>query len=231
MSVTPVLLAIEASQHRGGVAVRDRDGSDYLEWLGVSARHDDDLLAAVDRLYTRLRLAPSDTGVVGVSTGPGGFTGLRVAVATAKMLAESLGARLVAVPTALVVAESRPGPGPITVALASKQGTVWETRLDRSRKDAPWTIEEDGRLVDADQVRVDGRAELVGDRYLPQELLERCAQIGVAVTEPIFDPLACLAVTARLFSDGSTIDPLALVPIYARPPAAVARRDHDRYRT
>ncbi len=90
MSATPVLLAIEASQRRGGVAVRDRDGEDHVEWLGESARHDDDLLAAVDRLFGRLRLAPADTGVVGVSTGPGGFTGLRVAVATAKMLAESL---------------------------------------------------------------------------------------------------------------------------------------------
>jgi len=231
MSATPVLLAIEASQRRGGVAVRDRDGLDHVEWLGESTRHDDDLLAAVDRLYARLRLAPADTGVVGVSTGPGGFTGLRVAVATAKMLAESLGARLVAVPTALVVAERRSGPGPITVALASKEGSVWETRLDRAGNDAPWTVEQAGCLTDALAVRVDGLAALMGDRFLPQELRERCAAAGVVVVEPVFDPVACLAVTSRLFNQGRTTDPLAIVPIYPRPPGAVVNSDRDRYRS
>lgn len=232
MSAAPVLLAIEASQRRGGVAVRDHNGLDHVEWLGASARHDDDLLAAVDRLYARLRLAPADTGVVGVSTGPGGFTGLRVAVATAKMLAESLGARLVAVPTALVVAERQPGPGPIVVALASKEGSVWETRLDRAGDDAPWTVEQAGRRSDAVAVRVDGLAAMMGDRYLPQELRERCAAAGVVVVEPIFDPVSCLAVTSRLFNEGRTTDPLAIVPIYARPPTAtVFGTDRDRYRT
>lgn len=230
MSATPVLLAIEASQRRGGVAVRDHDGLDHVEWLGASARHDDDLLAAIDRLYTRLGLVPADTGVVGVSTGPGGFTGLRVAVATAKMLAESLGARLVAVPTALVVAERQPGTGPITVALASKEGSVWETRLDRAGNDAPWTVKQPGRLAAAAAVRIDGLTALLGDRYLSQELRERCAAAGVVVVEPIFDPIACLAVTSRLFEQGRTTDPLVIVPIYSRPPAAVAISDRDRYR-
>jgi tRNA threonylcarbamoyladenosine biosynthesis protein TsaB len=230
MSGPPVILAIESSQRRGGVAVRDRDGEDHLEWLGASARHDDDLLGAVDRVYTRLGLAPAQTGVVGVSTGPGGFTGLRVAVATAKMLAESLGAQLVAVPTALVVAERRPGPGPITVALASKEGSVWETRLDRAGNDASWTVEQDGRLVAAAAVCLDGLTALLGDQYLPQELRERCAGSGVEIVEPIFDPVACLAVTSRLFDQGCTTDPLAIAPIYSRPPAAVARSDRDRYR-
>ncbi len=224
MTATPVILAIEASQRRGGVAVRDRDGLDHVEWLGASAKHDDDLLGAIDRLYARLRIAPAETDVVGVSTGPGGFTGLRVAVATAKMLGESLGAQLVAVPTALVVAERRSGPGPITVALASKEGSVWETRLDRAGNDAPWTVEKAGRLAAAAAVRVDGLSALLGDRYLPQELRERCAAAGVVVVEPIFDPVACATVTSRLFNQGRTIDPLAIVPIYARPPAAVASR-------
>ncbi len=230
MSATRVLLAIEASQRRGGVAVRDRDGLDHVEWLGASARHDDDLLSAVDRLYARLRIAPADTDVVGVSTGPGGFTGLRVAVATAKMLAESLGAQLVAVPTAMGVVERRSGPGPITVALASKEGSVWETRLDRAGNDVPWTVEQAGRLTDAGTVRVDGLAALMGDEFLPQELRERCAAAGVVVVEPIFDPVACLAVTSRMFDAGKTTDPLAIKPIYARPPAAVANSVRDRYR-
>ncbi len=226
-----VLLAIETSQRRGGVAVRDRDGRDHVEWLRTSDRHDDDLLAAVDRLYTRLRLAPSDTDAIGVSTGPGGFTGLRIAIATAKMLSEALGARLIAVPTALVVADSWAGPGPIIVALASKQQTVWVTRLRRSDAGRGWAMDDDGRLTEIDAIQL-GQAEvLLGDRYLPEALRERCQEACVAVIEPIFNPAAGLAVAGRLLAGGLRTEPLAMVPMYARPPAVVANRDRDRYRT
>ncbi|MHC4446612.1 MAG: tRNA (adenosine(37)-N6)-threonylcarbamoyltransferase complex dimerization subunit type 1 TsaB, partial [Planctomycetota bacterium] len=92
----PILLAIEASQRQGGVAVRDAAGEVHTESLAADRWHDDDLIAAVDRLFARLGLEPGDLGVVGVSVGPGGFTGLRIAVSTAKMFAETLGAQLVA---------------------------------------------------------------------------------------------------------------------------------------
>jgi len=224
-----VLLAIETSQRHGGVAVRDRDGGDHVELLRTSNRHDDDLLAAVDRLYARLQLAPSDTDAIGVSTGPGGFTGLRIAITTAKMLSEVLAARLIAVPTALVVAESWAGPGPIIVALASRQQTVWVTRLRRSA--GGWAMDEDGHRAEIDSIRLTEADVLLGDRYLPQALRERCHEVGVAVVEPIFDPAACLAVAGRLLADGLATEPLVMAPMYARPPAAVARRDRDRYRT
>jgi tRNA threonylcarbamoyladenosine biosynthesis protein TsaB len=224
-----VLLAIETSQRVGGVAVRDRAGVDHAESLRTSNRHDDDLLAAVDRLYTRLQLAPSDTDAIGVSTGPGGFTGLRIAIATAKMLSATLGAQLIAVPTALVVAESWAGPGPIIVALACKQQTVWVTRLRRSA--GGWAMEQDGRLAEIDSIRFTEADVLLGDRYLPEALRERCHEVGVAVVEPIFDPAACLAVAGRLLADGLATEPLAMAPLYARPPGATAPRDRDRYRT
>ncbi len=228
MNEPQVLLAIEASQRRGGVAVRDRLGNDHVEWLGAQARHDDDLLAAVDRLYTRLGLVPSDTRAIGVSTGPGGFTGLRIAIATAKMLAESLGACLVAVPTSLVVAESHLGPGPIIVALSSKQETVWATRLEKVGAERTWTMVSEGGLADAAAVPLEGTVALLGDKYLPEVLRARCRDAGVAVVEPVFSPLACLAVAGRLLGEGRTTGPLELAPKYPRPPAAVVNR--DRYR-
>src|SRR5262245_9350766 len=160
----PVMLAIETSQRRGGVAVRDAQGRAHLEWLDPQSRHDDDLIAAIDRLYARLGLAPRHTQAVAVSVGPGGFTGLRIAVSAAKMLAETLGAELVAVPTALVGAESYGGPGPIVVTLAARDNTVWATRLTRGRA---WSAENEGMLADAASIPLQGAAALLGDRYLP----------------------------------------------------------------
>lgn len=102
-----LMLAIETSQHRGSVAVKLPDGRIDSESLSPKKRHDDDLLPAIDRLFARNNLKPRDLsdGAVAVSIGPGGFTGLRIAVATAKMFAETLGAKIIAVPSALVAAE------------------------------------------------------------------------------------------------------------------------------
>jgi tRNA threonylcarbamoyl adenosine modification protein YeaZ len=218
----PVMLAIETSQRRGGVALRDAEGRAHLEWLDPRSRHDDDLVAAIDRLYARLALRPARTRAIGVSVGPGGFTGLRVAVAAAKMLAESLGAALVAVPTALAVAESHAGPGPIVVALASRGSTVWATRLVRGG--GAWEAEGAGALCDAESLPLEGAAGLLGDRYLPPEIARACARRGVPVIEPVFSPLACLAVAWRLLGQGRTTDALALLPIYARPPSVTLPR-------
>jgi tRNA threonylcarbamoyl adenosine modification protein YeaZ len=221
--MTVVLLAIEASQRAGGVAVRDAAGQMHGEWMSSTARFDDDLLPAIERLYRRLGLAPDRTGAVGVSVGPGGFTGLRISVSTAKMLAETLGAQIIAVPSALVAAEAYEGPGPIIVALASKDATTWVTRLDRSDEhDGAWTIEDDGHLVDAAGIRLDGIKAVLADRYLPQPVRDKCGAEAVEVVDPVFSPLGCLSAAARLFEMSRTLDPLVLAPIYPRPPAAVS---------
>ncbi len=217
----PILLAIETSQRRGGVAVRDAAGDAHTEALAAGRWHDDDLIAAVDRLFARLGLVPSDLGVVGVSVGPGGFTGLRIAVSTAKMFAESLGAKLVAVPSALVVAESYRGAGPILVAMACKDDRFWATRLERCRgAGRGWVIVGEPGLVDAETFGVDGGLEAVlGDAYLPPAAGRRCRSAGVGIVEPSFDAAACLAVSWRCWLAGEITDPLRLAPVYARPPA------------
>jgi tRNA threonylcarbamoyl adenosine modification protein YeaZ len=217
----PVLVALEASQRTGGVAVRDGRGDAHVEWMSPASRFDDDLLPAIGRLYERVGLAPKDTEAVGVSIGPGGFTGLRIAVSTAKMLAEGLGARLVAVPSALVAAGSHDGPGPILVALSAKGATAWVTRLARDAGNA-WAVDVDGALVDADGLNLEGVGAVLADRYLPPPMRRRCAEAGVTIIDPIFSPLACLDAAARRLDASLTTDPLVLAPLYPRPPAAVS---------
>jgi tRNA threonylcarbamoyl adenosine modification protein YeaZ len=219
-------LAIETSQHIGGVALRDKHGEVHVEMLHTAKRHDDDLLPAIDRLMRRVGLSPGDLaragggGAVGVSIGPGGFSGLRIAVSTAKMLAESLGVRLVAVPTALVAAESYPGGGPIIVALACKGESFWSTRLERAA--AGWRIIGQPGIVDAGSFEIGAIEAVLGDMYLPAAVRARCDNARIAVVEPVFDPRACLSVTARGVLEGRTVDPLKIAPLYPRVPEAVS---------
>jgi tRNA threonylcarbamoyladenosine biosynthesis protein TsaB len=222
-----VTLGIETSQRAGGVALRDRAGTVHEELIPTRTRHDDELMSAVERLFAGADLPPSALEAVGVSVGPGGFTGLRIAVATAKMLALALGCRVIAVESALVVAESlapdEVATGPVLVALAAKRGTFWATRLVR---DADGWSGDAGALADAETVALDGLAALAGDEHLPDVVRERCAAAGVPVVTPRFEPRACLAVAERMDEAGRTVDPHRLLPIYPRPPEAV--RLHDR---
>ena len=215
MTAPPVIVAIETSQRRGGVAVRDAAGRVHAETLATDLRHDDDLLPAIERLYARAGLVPQDTAAVGVSLGPGGFTGLRIGIATAKLLGEVLGAALVGIPSALVVAEVQAGPGPIIVALAAKGASVWATRLEREGE--AWSSTGDGALVE--RLDLVGVRAVVADEHLLPALRRACADAGVPVVAPSFDPRCCLAVASRRLARGLTVEPVDLLPLYPRPPA------------
>lgn len=216
-----VVLAIETSQRKGGVALRDASGAAHVEWVAEDLRHDDDLLPAIDRLYKRAELEPKATDAVGVSIGPGGFTGLRIAVSTAKMLGEALGCKLIAVPSALVAAGSYRGDGPIIVALASKADTFWATRM--AHVAGRWEPAEEGQLTDAGSLDLMDAEALIGDEYLPGTIRDTCAAANVPIIEPKFDPLACLAATEQRLERGEALDPLTLGPLYPRCPEAVLK--------
>ena len=217
----PVTLAIETSQRVGGVALRAPTGLVTVEKLASKKRHDDDLLPAIDRLFARSGLKPDDLrgGAVGVSIGPGGFTGLRIAVATAKMFAEALDAKVIAVPSALVVAESVTNRNSIMVALAAKAESVWATRLTRVHGD--WTIVGTPALASAHSIELGGIEALLGDEHLSKGFCDACEAMRIPVVEPIFDSRACLAMAERMLAGGQTVDPLVLSPLYPREPEAV----------
>lgn len=224
-----VMLAIETSQRAGSVALRSADGTMHHEPLRTGAHHEDDLLPAIDRLFENSRLSPRDLDVVAVSIGPGGFTGLRIAVTTAKIFAETLGAAVIGVPSAMVAAERYNGVGPIAVALAAKRKRLWWTVLDRDDAGI-WRISGEPGSVDDESVPLTGLSAVLGDQCLPAALRARCERRSLPVVEPQFDARAVLAVADRLHAAGEVADPLRLTPLYARPPEAVSlwdRRQSD----
>lgn len=214
-----VMLAIETSQRQGGVALRVQ-GMVHTERLQTQSRHDDDLLPAIDRLFSRCGIKPADLTHVAVSIGPGGFTGLRIATATAKMFAETLGVIIAAVPSALSAAFSYQGDGPIAVALASKNDTFWFSRLTRDHNGA-WSIVGESQLADALTANMEGLKSLLADQFLPAAMVDRCMNAAIPIIEPQFTAGACLAAGWHLLELGIEADPISLNPLYARDPEAV----------
>ena len=113
-----------------------------VEPLASASRHDDDLVPAIDRVVGRLGGAPKDLAWVAVSVGPGGFTGLRVAIATAQAIGSALSIPVRPVPTGMVAARTALETGsepdqPLIIVLTSKRGTAWAERYTRADALAP----------------------------------------------------------------------------------------------
>jgi tRNA threonylcarbamoyladenosine biosynthesis protein TsaB len=85
------MVAIETATETVGVAVRTTAGVQAELTLTGRRRHVETLTPALQHLLAQVDLVPGDVGVVAVDIGPGLFTGLRVGVAAAKGLAQSLG--------------------------------------------------------------------------------------------------------------------------------------------
>jgi tRNA threonylcarbamoyladenosine biosynthesis protein TsaB len=62
-------------------------------------KNSENLMPIIDSLFTLSSYKPTDLDLVAVSLGPGSFTGLRIAMATAKGISFGTGAALITVPT------------------------------------------------------------------------------------------------------------------------------------
>ncbi len=213
-----------SGEDRSDVAVGEvqPDGSPRVmgvEPIGPDRRHDDDLVPAIDRLLRRFSLRPTDLARIAVSIGPGGFTGLRVGIASAKMIAETVGARCVAVPSAHVVARrvvSGIGwvPGTFAVALASKGDDTWVTVFSASGRERAA-----GRVMGTDEIRGLNVSAFVADRFLPVPIADVLRARGIGVTGAVFDAACCFEASIGL----PDLDPADLFPLYPREPEAVRK--------
>ena len=98
------LLALDTSTEWASVAIFDGTAVLAEETWHAQRRHAEDLFPTIERLLTLSRQQIGTVDKVAVATGPGSFTGLRVAIAAAQGLARGSGAALVGVSTLDVLA-------------------------------------------------------------------------------------------------------------------------------
>jgi tRNA threonylcarbamoyladenosine biosynthesis protein TsaB len=94
-----LILGIESATPAASVALADEKGLLGEALLNVGLTHSEQLLPLLDDLLRQCRKRFRDITAIGVSAGPGSFTGLRIGMATAKGLAQGGGAGLLAIPT------------------------------------------------------------------------------------------------------------------------------------
>lgn len=100
------VLAIDTSNHPMSVALVEDDQLLATTTLNMVRNHSIYLLPTINRLFELVKWQPTDIDRVVVAQGPGSYTGIRIAVTTAKTLADTLKIELVGVSSLAVVARN-----------------------------------------------------------------------------------------------------------------------------
>ena len=186
-----------------------------------------DLMPAIDRLTCLHHVDRSQIAQVYLSIGPGSFTGLRVAVVTAKTMAMVLNVKLVAVPTTDVVAQhvlkkatQTTGFEHLAVCLNTKQKTAYAQLFDLDdrhwQRRGPASVQPIEVLLETAPrpLTIVTTAGVWPDVALGPNVTHLCDQPVIAHSDDVWQLGRAMA------QEGCFADPRTLLPLYARPPEA-----------
>lgn len=198
-----MIVAIDASSTDLSVALAQPDGALVADDAWSSAqRQSAELLPRLLALLAQAGHTPAGLSALAVGTGPGSFTGLRVAMALAKGLAAGLGRPLVGVPSLEAWLEADPEGRAAVARAGAREGYL----LERGSS-AP-------RIVDRDELAASpgplvAATELAASFGLPDARSPRAAAV------------IAYRAARRLATEPHGDDLATLEPIYLRAPRGV----------
>jgi len=229
-----LLLALETTERFGSAALWQNDRVIAERMLPRDRQSAQTLAEVLDQLFRETGCEPNNVKAVAVVVGPGSFTGLRVGVCTAKMFAYAVNARMVAVRSLEVIARAFQN-GSVIDQLFRKENIKHLTvAIDAQRNEV---------VTQTFHLTVENSMEPVrSERLLPVSewwaeagcypvlfsgpALERYASKvppgAKLAPQEYWQPRASVVATLGVerFRQGITVDPFAILPIYARQSAA-----------
>lgn len=211
------ILAIETIGRTGTVALSGDDG--WAEYsLPAGSRSAQSLAAAIAALMRLGDRRLDEVDLVAVAVGPGSFTGLRVGVTTAKVLAYALGRPVLGIGTLRALAWQAATPGAVSAALDAERGQLFAATFDRqgdqlAELSPPAIVEPEAWLASLTQAG----ATATGPALV--RLRERHRPWAVSTAPVELWPLRARAVGELAqfdFEQGLRHDPFALLPEYLR---------------
>lgn len=216
------ILALDASTSIGSVAVGDATGVFAEVVRNVGAGHSSALLPAAEEVLEAAGLRPADLGAVVVGEGPGSFTGLRIAGATAKGMLQALRVPLFGYSGLLATAAAAwSAPGPVCALFDARRRDVFAACYRFAGRDpvqvmlAPGAMALEtliGRFRDGEVPLFVGEGAVLHRAELQGELGARVGATHLAV--PRASALIWLAVTVPEM--GRIDDPASWEPEYLR---------------
>ncbi len=222
---TRPFLAFDTATALGGVAVgRGRTVLAEIV-LDEATRHAENLLPAIDTALSRAGCGAGDIAGVVVGSGPGSFTGVRIAAATAKGLVHAWRVPLHAWSSLAVTAAGAAETGTRVVALYdARRGDVFAASYRRTERSLLTLVPPVAAPIDAVLDRVDPEGALfAGDGARMHEARIR-ARGGRVAPDPGVGPAALLWLATAEPDGGRIAAPAAWQPEYVR--ASGAQRIH-----
>lgn len=231
-----VNIAIETSGRVGSVAVgRGDDVIEEVKFTGFM-RHSQELFPTLEQLLHEVKSSPDKIGNVYITVGPGSFTGLRIAVTTAKMFGFSQNTNIVAVDAMDVIAENAcqhtnengESLDCITTVLDAKKGLFYAAVFDHI--EGHWKKTFGTEVISSDNLKkwlLDNKKNRVG--LLGEGLVYYADRFEAPFTH-LLDKTYWHATAAGLYSVGQRMakkqmftDPHDLAPKYLRQPDALVK--------
>lgn len=202
------MLAIDTSTEQAGLAIGDGSRMIARSW-NAGRTQTTSILPVIADMFDEAGIGAGDLAAVGVATGPGTFTGLRVGLSIAKGFVLALDIPIVGVPTlAIAAAPFEPGASLVALLPAGRGRVAWQ-RFGVSEDTAPvnTTVPE---LVDA----LAGMPEVLvtGELADPHRELVESAHPNVDWRHR--DPAVLHWLARDRWRRGEVDDPVALEPTY-----------------
>jgi tRNA threonylcarbamoyladenosine biosynthesis protein TsaB len=228
------VLGIETSGDFCGVAVLTDGGPPATAVSEVAGTHVERGVLMIRDLLEAASLGIAELDGVGVSLGPGSFTGLRIGLATAKGLCLGAGLSMAGVPTLDCMAEALcPWEGYIVPVRDARRGEIYLASYRASggrveRISGYRALVPEDVVAEIADLAAGGCTLVAGDalsRY--GEMMRASVPAGVVfATEDRWrpDPAVVASIATRNLRKGETLDLAGSEPLYVRPSEAERAR-------
>lgn len=218
-----ILLLLDTATRSPIVGLADGNGRliGARQWTSRH-RHGEELLVRLDELLAETGVDRRSIGGVVVGTGPGSFTGLRIGLATAKVIAYTLAVPLLGVSTtsALALAAAGPNGGRGLFALVLPAGASDHyLHLLKVHDGAVDEIEQPRLVAGADALAAAMAGATAVAVDVDDDVDSAAAVRGRAAVAGLAEALAILG--AKGLADGRRDDPAQLVPAYVALPRGI----------
>ncbi|MDX2039052.1 MAG: tRNA (adenosine(37)-N6)-threonylcarbamoyltransferase complex dimerization subunit type 1 TsaB [Isosphaeraceae bacterium] len=224
------IVALDTSTDRTLVVLGYRDGRIREAALAASSRrHGTGLVPAIRDLLADAGLSLADLGAIAVGIGPGSYTGIRIGLTAAKVLAHVAGIPLLALDSLEAMAHSAAPPAGtrrLVVAVDAQRGEVYTAAFEPAGPELRPSRLSPTEIVGLEEWR--SRLE-PGDHVVSPSFERLGLNPAAGVTRensenglPGAAGLVGLAWAVAV--DGATVDPFAVEPCYLRRSAAEEKR-------
>lgn len=217
------ILAIDTSSQVSSVAVASKERLQAELTMQGRLTHSETLMPHIEQVLSMADLSKEELEGIAVSIGPGSFTGLRIGLAAAKVMAYALRIPLVGVSSLQALACHYPVPGVRLAALvdaqkgnAYRESYFWES--DQLKVIDPLGVVSMKEFLESCS-NLEGETILLGDMTVKRMLAAWDLPRHVRIAPPHLrmPRAACVAMLGlQKLAAGDEANPMSLEPVYVR---------------